>query len=238
MTPRPVFSQRYLRNGPLVEESYRLFGGWRDAASIDENFDEVLRDRFPTVAQVTEVRTTISGRLRNLDAMRPLIVLARNGMRLQDWRDCRRLWIGATEEPFGSFVRDWLFPQFSGGRYQVTADSAREFAINAWNAHSPKRSLSQYGVVRAARDLVRTAARLGMLAGAGPIKTFAASSMSDDVLLFYVQLIADLEGSPTKVPDSPLWRLALMPASEAHVTLLHLHQSGAWIIRSPGASSN
>jgi hypothetical protein len=49
--------------------------------------------------------------------------------------------------------------------------------------------------------------------------------MSDDVLLFYVQLIADLEGSPTKVPDSPLWRLALMPAPEAHVTLLHLHQA-------------
>ena len=30
MRPTPVFSQRYLRKGPLVEETYRLFSGWKD----------------------------------------------------------------------------------------------------------------------------------------------------------------------------------------------------------------
>lgn len=224
MRPKPVFSQRFLRKGPLVEETYRLFAGWKDDASFDENFDEAFRGRFPTVGWTKEVRLTTSGRLRNLEALRPLIVLARNGMRLDDWRDCWRLWIGATEEPFGGFVRDWLFPQFSKGRHQVAAEDVREFAVKAWTVHSPKRPLSEYGVVRAARDLINVSTKLGLLAGAGVTKTFAARSMSDDVQMFHVQMIADLEGSPAKVPDSPLWHLALMSTSEAHLALLHLHQ--------------
>jgi hypothetical protein len=224
MRPKPVFSQRFLRKGPLVEETYRLFATWRDDASVDENFDAAFGDRFPTVAWEKEVRATTSSRLRNLEAMRPLMILARKGMGLHDWRDCWRLWIGATEEPFGSFVRDWLAPQFSSGRLHVSAEDVREFAVKAWAGHSPKRPLSEYGVARAARDLVNTASKLGLLSGSGVFKTFAAHSMSDDVLLFHAQMIGDLEGSPAKVPGSPLWRLALMSASEAHLTLLHLHQ--------------
>ena len=106
-------------------------------------------------------------RLKNIDALRPLVILARNGMKLDDWRDCWRLWIGATEEPFGGFVRDWLFPQMQSGRLQFRAQDVREYAIKAWNLHSPKRPLSEHGVVRAARDLVHTAAQLGMLSGGG-----------------------------------------------------------------------
>ena len=56
----------------------------------------------------------------------------------------------------------------------------------------------EHGVVRAARDLVHTAAQLGLLSGDGPVKTFSAIPVSDDVLLFYVQMIADLEGSTAK----------------------------------------
>ena len=224
MRPTPVFSQRYLRKGPLVQETYRLFAGWKDGESVQENLDRGLAGQFPTISWGKEVRTTTSGRLRNLEALRPLIVLARSGMKLEDWRDCWRLWIGATEEPFGGFVREWLFPQMISGRSRVSAAGVQEFALDAWKRHSPKRPLSEYGVVRAARDLVHTAAQLGLLAGSGIVKTVAAIPQSDDIFLFYAQMIADLEGSSAKVPDSDLWRMILIPASEAHAVLLHLHQ--------------
>ncbi len=91
-------------------------------------------------------------------------------MKLDDWR----LWIGATEEPFGGFVRDWLFSQMMSGRRHVRTQDVREYAIKAWSLHSPKRPLSEHGVVRAARDLVHTAAQLGLLSGDGPVKTLSA----------------------------------------------------------------
>ena len=224
MRPAPVFSQRYLRKGPFVEETYRLFSGWNDEASTEANLDGALGGRFSTISWAKEVRLTTSARLRNLDALRPLIVLASNGMKLDDWRDCWRLWIGATEEPFGGFVRDWLFPQMQSGRHQLRAEDARDYAVDAWRRHSPKRPLSEHGIVRAARDLVHTAFQLGLLAGDGPAKSFSAISSSDDVLLFYAQMIADLEDSSAKVPASDLWRMMMVPASEVHVMLLHLHQ--------------
>jgi hypothetical protein len=224
MRPAPVFSQRYLRKGPLVEETYRLFSEWKDDESTEANLESAFGDQFSTVSWAKEVRLTTSARLRNLDALRPLIVLARNGMNLDDWRDCWRLWIGATEEPFGGFVRDWLFPQMQSGRRPLRAEDVREYAIDAWSRHSPRRPLSEHGVVRAARDLVHTAAQLGMVSGDGPVKTFSAVPIGDDVLLFYVHMIADLEGSTAKVPGSDLWRMMMMPASEAHVVLLDLHQ--------------
>ena len=224
MRPAPVFSQRYLRKGPLVEETYRLFSGWKDDESTEANLESAFGGHFPTISWAKEVRLTTSARLRNLDALRPLIVLARNGMKLDDWRDCWRLWIGATEEPFGGFVRDWLFPQIQSGRHRLRAEDVREYAVDAWSRHSPRRPLSKHGVVRAARDLVHTAAQLGLLSGDGPAKVFSAIPTSDDVLLFYAQMIADLEGSSAKVPGSDLWRMMMIPASEVHIVLLDLHQ--------------
>ena len=50
MRPAPVFSQRYLRKGPLVEETYRLFSGWNDDKTVSENLDLAFLGRFPTIA--------------------------------------------------------------------------------------------------------------------------------------------------------------------------------------------
>src|SRR5690606_5877435 len=134
------------------------------------------------------------------------IVLAAKGMSLHDWRDCWRLWISATEEPFGPFVRGWLYDEFQAGRYNIRTEHVVEVAAVYWLERAGNKPLSEYGVVRAARDLLKTASDLGMLAGTGPVKTFANLAMSDQVFLFYVHQIAELEGSYARVPESPLWR--------------------------------
>jgi hypothetical protein len=63
-----------------------------------------------------------------------------------------------------------------------------------------------------------------MLSGLGPVKTFASIAMSDDVVMFYAHMIADLEGNSSKMPASKLWRLAFMTHADVHVALLRLHQ--------------
>ena len=56
--------------------------------------------------------------------MRPLIVMAKSGQRFANWRDCCRLWIGATEEPFRLFL-NWLYREREDGRYLVRSDDVR-----------------------------------------------------------------------------------------------------------------
>jgi hypothetical protein len=76
-------------------------------------------------------------------------------------------------------------------------------------ARGPKaKPLSEYGQLRSARDLLRMAVDLGMLAGDGPTKTFASIALSDDMTMFYVHMISELESDTTKILSSRLWRLA------------------------------
>ncbi len=62
--------------------------------------------------------------LREFDTVRPLIVMAKSGQRFANWRDCCRLWIGATEEPFRLFL-NWLYREREDGRYLVRSDDVR-----------------------------------------------------------------------------------------------------------------
>lgn len=222
--PSQTFSQRFLRKGPLAEETYRLFTEWRFKESLDENLKSGLHGRFKTLGWEKEVVATTRSRLRHFELAKPLIALAKGGMSFADWRDCWRLFIGATEAPFGPFAIDWLYPEFVEGRHQLTSEDVRDFAKAAWKKHSPSRALSEHGVVRLARDLVKTASDLGLLTGRGVKRSFAGIALSDDVIVFYAHLIAGLEGSATKVEGSSLWRLAFMRPADVHAAFLRLHQ--------------
>jgi hypothetical protein len=225
MKVKPEWSQRLLRKGVLVPETYRLFADWDFTASTDENLDRGLRGRQATEGWDKEVLATVRRRVRDFDLIKSLIVLAQRGMPVSDWRDCLRLWVGATEEPFHTFATGWLFDERAKGRALVRTEDlvAMVDGVAARREGSPA-PISDYSRVRAARDLLKTAVDLGLLEGNGPARTFSTVAMSDDVLVFYAQMIADLEGEPSRVPGSKLWRLAYMAPQDVHLTLLHLHQ--------------
>ena len=146
-------------------------------------------------------------------------------MPLRDWKDCYRLWIGATEEPFHTFATEWLDAERVRGRSEIRTEDPLGVVDAAARARTSKPPpLSDYSRIRAARDLLKTGVDLGMLVGSGPIRTFASIAMTDNVLAFYAHMIADLEGAAIKVPQSPLWRLAFLDPREVQLTLLHLHQ--------------
>jgi hypothetical protein len=225
MKLHPEWSQRLLRKGVLVQETYELFAAWDNALSEVQNLTSALSGQFKTAGWEREVVVTLRRRLRHFDRIRPLIALAKGGMSIHDWRDCLRLWIGATEQPFHEFATGWLFAEHEKGRHQVRTDDVHAFMDKAAASREPKsKPFSEYGKLRAARDLLRMATDLGMLTGDGPVKTFASIAMSDDVTMFYAHMIADLEGNPAKMPASRLWRLAFMAATDVHVALLRLHQ--------------
>ncbi|WP_316158591.1 MULTISPECIES: hypothetical protein [unclassified Bradyrhizobium] len=225
MKVRPEWSQRLLRKGVLVQETYELFSGWDDGLSLGDNLKAALLGKHKTAGWEREVNATLKRRLRDIDPVRPLIALAKRGMPLVDWRDCFRLWIGATEQPFHDFAMGWLFSAHEKGRYQIRSEDVRPAFEKAAVARGSKaKPFSEYGQLRSARDLLRMAVDLGMLAGDGPAKTFASIAMSDDVTMFYAHMISEIEGNTTKMLSSRLWRLAYMAPTDVHVALLRLHQ--------------
>jgi hypothetical protein len=225
MKVKPEWSQRLLRKGVLVQETYTLFANWDLGASIEANLERGLRGRQATEGWDKEVLATVRRRVRDFDQIKSLIVLAQRGMKVSDWRDCLRLWVGATEEPFHTFATGWLFEERAKGRATVrTEDLASVVDDVAARRAGTKAPISDHSRIRAARDLLKTAVDLGLLEGGGPARTYSTVAMSDDVLVFYAQMIADLEGEPSRVPTSKLWRLAYLGPQAVQLTLLHLHQ--------------
>jgi hypothetical protein len=225
MMVQAEWSQRLLRKGVLVDETYRLFAGWNFDLSTEANLARGLGGRQATQGWEDEVVATVRRRLRDFDRIKSLIVLAQRGMPVSDWRHCLRLWVGATEEPFHLFATGWLFDERARGRSTIRTEDLfgviDEAAANRARAATP---ISAHSRVRAARDLLKTATDLGMVEGGGPIRRYATIAMGDDVQVFYVHMIAELAGDPSRAPASPLWRLAFMAPQDVHLALLHLHQ--------------
>lgn len=219
------WSQRLLRKGVLIPETYRLFADWDFGLTTEENLARGLEGRAATQGWDAEVLATVRRRVRDFPRMRSLITLAQRGLPMNDWRDCLRLWVGATEEPFHSFAMGWLFEEKVRGRSTIRSEELVP-VVDAAASRRPGKAapISDYSRIRAARDLLKTATDLGMIEGTGPARAYSGIAMSDDVLVYYVHLIAELEGDVSRVPDSKLWRLAYMTSQDVQLILLHLHQ--------------
>jgi hypothetical protein len=61
---RPEWSQRLLRKGVLVKETYEVFASWDDNLTEGQNLKATLSGRFPTAGWEREVESTLRRRLR------------------------------------------------------------------------------------------------------------------------------------------------------------------------------
>ncbi|ANP46084.1 BrxA family protein [Candidatus Viadribacter manganicus] len=224
MIPAPEWSTRLVTVGMLVDESFRMARLWNDQKSFDDNFESSLAGQFRSMSLEGAVKATLRRRFRAIEAASPVLLLAKQGMPFHEWRDCLRLLIGATEQPFRSFVTEWLFGEYVRGRYQVRSIDLHPFLAALWKEMARTKEPTRYSFERTATGLIKGARDLGLLQGNKSNHAFAVTPLSDEVALFYVVFIAQVEGSFSKVSTSLLWRLAMLGPAEVHALLLRLHQ--------------
>lgn len=223
MRPASFWSSRLLRHGPLASETHQIFAQWRFDDTPAANLMRGTQGHFGTRGWEEVVRTSVGVRVRDFARVAPLIRLAQGRVSFQDWRDCLRLWMFATEEPFGPFVRDWLYRERADGRGRVAAAEIRAFVDATW-ANEGKAPPTDDGRIRAARDLMKTSTDLGLLLPGTTTRDIASPGMGDDALVFHAHMVAGFEGSAARVVESPYWRSALMRPVDVHAALLRLHQ--------------
>ena len=218
-------SQRLIRKGALLEETYQIFHGWKNDLSFHENFNVSLNSSFKSEGWKREVYVTLNRRFRDSFGLEPLIVLAKNDYNIADWKFCLHFWIASQEKLYADFLDEWLFPQYAAGCFLLrTADVALYVKDNWKYRSSDEKSLSEYAVVRGARDLLRMSKDFGFLEGDGPVKKFSSVHFSDELFLYFCHVILDKIGTSSKIVNCNLWRLLLLDVSLVHSTLLRLHQ--------------
>lgn len=218
-------SQRLIRKGALIEDTYNLFSSWKDEMSFDENFDHCFHASFRSEAWKKEIRSTLRRRFRDLKAAKSLIILARGGYDISDWKYCLAFFVAIHETLYNLFLTTWLYPEFQSGRVSLRTEDALPDVLTIWkSSNSGSAPLSEYGAIRTARDLLRMARDFGLLEGDGPSKTFSSVHLSDEMFLYFCHIIAREENSTSRVLSSELWKLLLLSHDQVHAHLLRLHQ--------------
>jgi hypothetical protein len=221
----PSISQRLVRKGALIEETYNLFKNWKDEISFDQNFNDTFHASFRSEAWKKEIHSTFRRRFRDLKSAKSLIVLARSGYDISDWKYCLHLYIAIHETLYRLFLATWLYPEYVSGRFSLRTEDAVQHVRSVWKSDTTGNTrLSDYGATRTARDLLRMGRDFGLLQGEGPTKTFSSIHLSDEVILYFCHMIASEENSASRVPTSELWKLILTRHDQVHAHLLRLHQ--------------
>jgi hypothetical protein len=223
---QPAFSQRLVRKGALIEETYRAFAHWDTRKSLAENID-LLRARnslgAPNESWLREITATLSSRFSHGDSATPLAILAKGQYPLEKWRYCLLWHFATTDNLYAQFATDFLFVHHQNGIAAFDTNAVLPF-IEGLNAeHNFEAPLSPYGRLRTARDLLRMAAAFGLVEGQ-PVRRFTNNPVPEDAILYALYDLMDQTHSISRSIQSPRWRLFLMKPSEVEHELVNLHQ--------------
>ena len=220
------FSTRLIRKGALLEDTYRVFLQWNLSKVFAENLDYARDYNTPaanTQGWLKEVIETISSRWRN-DPLLDAIVLLAQEASIEIWRPCVLWHVGQGDELYYRFATEWLFNEYQEGAFRIRTEDVEPFVKAITSARAPgSKSLSSYGITRAARDLLRMAAAFGLLNGSA-IREFASYHLPEESFLYLLHAMYEVRGNALDVVRSPDWRLYLMSAVDVERELFRLHQ--------------
>lgn len=222
----PKFSERLVRKGVLVEDTYRILGSWRLDQSLRENI-AMIRATNPigaaNQAWLREVTATISSRFSAGGDLSPLVVLVQGGFSVDVWKYCLLWHLWSTDGLYSSFVTDFLFQRIESGVEVFTTDDVIPFVRELESRGVFEGRLSDYGIRRLARDLLRVAADFGFVCGKAR-REVAHPLIPEDAVLYAIYSLWDARQNAEGLVLSDRWKLFLMRPEQVEQELLNLHQ--------------
>ena len=220
------FSSRLARKGVLIDETYRIFCHWDLDLRLKDNII-AIRETNPIGAKnqawLREITATLLSRFSAGDSIVPLVKLAKGGLSLDIWKYCLLWHIGSTDGLYSAFASEFLFPRIDGGVAVFTTDDVIPFVRELEARGVFQGDLSDYGVRRLGRDLLRTAGEFGFVHGKAR-REARHPAIPDDAFLYAIYSLWEEVPSAQRLVSSDRWRLFLMRPAQVEHELLNLHQ--------------
>ncbi|MCG8006854.1 MAG: DUF1819 family protein [Candidatus Thiodiazotropha lotti] len=219
-------STRLIRKGALLEDTHRVFVEWNLKDSFEENLNRARVLNTPAAENqgwLKEVVATISSRWRSEPRLTTLIKLTQRAS-FDVWRPCVLWHIGQVDEMYYRFATEWLYVEYEAGTYQLRAADVVPFVKKVTVSRAAgNKGLSEYGLKRAGRDLLRMAADFGLLRGKS-VREFSSYHLPEESFIYLLHTLYEVYGNAQDVVHSPDWRLFLMSAADVERELFRLHQ--------------
>lgn len=213
--------------GAMIDETYAVFAAWDFKRSKRENLDRLREENFIGASSATWLRDVAKVLNRRFDPAgrdRALVVLAKRGLPIEEWRPLLLWHMTRDEFLVRDFLETWLFAAYDAGSFRVhtgevesyLGDIAKRGGIteHAWSEQTSK---------RVAAGLLKIAVDFGLLRGS-IAREFVSFHLPERSFLYLLHAMRDEKLSPRKVVDSPEWRMFLMRPADVERELLRLHQ--------------
>jgi hypothetical protein len=220
------FSQRLVRKGALADETYQVLQHWDCGKPVRDNIDHIRETNpvgAPNEAWLREVTATLSSRFSQGEDLYPLCALAKASYPFERWRYCLLWHFGSTDGLFLHFVCQFLHQRLLEGVSVITTEEVMPFVVSLEREGSIDTELSDYGIRRTARDLLRMAAAFGLVEGQ-PRRHFSHPVIPEDAILYAIYSLMDQVPSADRMIRSERWRMFLMGPEEVERELMNLHQ--------------
>ncbi len=213
--------------GAMIDETYAVFAAWDFARSKRENLDRLRDENFIGASSATWLRDVAKVLNRRFDPDgrdRALVVLAKSGCDLEEWKPLLLWHITRDEFLVRDFLQNWLFPAYDSGAFRVRPEELHAYlqGIGKRGA-TTEHAWTEQTMKRVAAGLLKIAVDFGLLRGS-VVKEFASFHLPERSFVYLLHALRDEKLSPSKVVGSPDWRMFLMRPGDVEHELLRLHQ--------------
>jgi hypothetical protein len=213
--------------GAMVDETYAVFAAWDFARSKRENLDRLREENFigaSSAAWLRDVAKVLNRRFDPAGRDRPLVVLAKHGLPVEEWKPLLLWHMTRDEFLVRDFLETWLFAAYDSGAFRVHAEDVEKYlgeiskrggtTEHVWSGQTTK---------RVAAGLLKIAVDFGLLRGS-VAKEFVSFHLPERSFLYLLHAMRDEKKSPGKLLSSHEWRLFLMRPADVEHEILRLHQ--------------
>jgi hypothetical protein len=222
-----VVSSFTIIKGAMIEETYAALAGWDLNRSKRENLDRLRDQNYIGARSATwlrDVAWVLSRRLEPTSRDLPLLILAKSGCELHEWRPILLWHITRDEFLLRDFLLNWLFPAFEGGTFRVRPEELRTYLESVrTRGGTTEHDWTEATAGRVAAGLLKIATDFELLKGGG-VKEFAPYHLPERSLLYLLHAFRDGLENAGKLVSAPDWRMYLMRPGDVERELLRLHQ--------------
>jgi hypothetical protein len=222
-----VVSSFTVIKGAMIEETYAVLSAWDFALSKRQNLDRLRAENYIGASSATWLRDVAKVLNRRLDPAkrdRPLAVLAKGRLPLQEWTPLLLWHITRDEFLVRDFIQTWLYDAYQTGVFLVRSEDVEAYLEGiASRGATTEHPWSHQTARRVAAGLLKITVDFGLLRGSAQ-REFSSYHLPERSFLYMLHAIRDEQLSPGRVVNSPDWRLFLMRPADVESELLRLHQ--------------
>jgi len=214
--------------GAMIPETYEVLARWDFEESKKANLDRLRDENFIGAKSSTwlrDVAKVLNRRLEPGGRDRALVILAKGGCSLDEWKPILLWHITRDEFLLRDFLINWLFVAYDEGAFRVRPQALHNYLKSiGTRGGETEHGWTGATLARVAAGLLKMSADFGMLRG-GAVKEFAGYHLPERSLLYLLHAVLEREDdSPQRLVDSAEWRMYMMRSSDLESELLRLHQ--------------